>query len=219
MSLSERLRAIIESADDAAIEPHDNHLDESDLAKDSVDAAVLIPITDRPEPGVILTQRTDHLPSHPGQVAFPGGKLDPGDDGPVGAALREAEEEIALPRDRVEIIGTTDLYLTGTGFHITPVIGVIPPDLDLQPEEGEVAAIFEVPFDTLFDPAQYEAHNVNWGGRPRTYYEMYWDDHRIWGVTASIVLNFAERIRAAKSSPSRSDGEGDHAQHGGGVTR
>lgn len=195
MTLADRLRAMIE-APLADMQGADTHLNEAELRADSVDAAVLIPIVDRPEPGVILTRRTDELPNHPGQVAFPGGKVDPGDDGPVDAALRESEEEIALPRSRVEVIGTTDLYLTGTGFHITPVIGIIPPGLDLVPEEGEVAAIFEVPFDTLFDPANYDQQHVHWNGRPRSYHEMYWDEHRIWGVTAAIILNFARRIRA-----------------------
>ncbi|MEQ9661916.1 MAG: CoA pyrophosphatase [Parasphingopyxis sp.] len=195
MTLADRLRAMIE-APLADMQGADTHLNDAELRADSVDAAVLIPIVDRLEPGVILTRRTDELPSHPGQVAFPGGKVDPGDDGPVDAALRESEEEIALPRDRVEIIGTTDLYLTGTGFHITPVIGIVPPGLDLVPEAGEVAAIFEVPFDTLFDPANYDQQHVHWNGRPRSYHEMYWDEHRIWGVTAAIILNFARRIRA-----------------------
>ncbi|MGP1352009.1 MAG: CoA pyrophosphatase [Parasphingopyxis sp.] len=165
----------------------------------AVDAAVLIPVVDRDSPTVILTQRTDALPSHPGQVAFPGGKVDPHDDGPVAAALREAEEEIALSRERVDLVGTTDLYLTGTGFHITPVIGVVPPGLDLTPEEGEVAAIFEVPFDTLFDPANYDEREIEWEGRMRRYYEMYWEERRIWGVTASIIMNLSRRLRAVQA--------------------
>ncbi|MFN2259450.1 MAG: CoA pyrophosphatase [Parasphingopyxis sp.] len=165
----------------------------------AVDAAVLIPVVDRPEPSVILTLRTDALPSHPGQVAFPGGKVDPGDDGPVGAALREAEEEIALPRERVELVGTTDLYLSGTGYHITPVIGVIPPGLDLHPEEGEVAAIFEVPFDRLFDPVGYVEKEIEWQGRMRRYFEMQWEGQRIWGVTAAIIMNLARRLEAVSA--------------------
>jgi 8-oxo-dGTP pyrophosphatase MutT (NUDIX family) len=98
-----------------------------------VDAAVLIPIVERPSPTVLLTRRTETLSSHAGQVAFPGGRIDDVDDGPIAAALREAEEEIGLPTDVVDIIGTTDLYYTGTGFHITPVLAVIPPDLPLTP--------------------------------------------------------------------------------------
>ncbi|MEO1169108.1 MAG: CoA pyrophosphatase [Pseudomonadota bacterium] len=165
----------------------------------AVDAAVLIPVVERDTPTVILTQRTDALPSHPGQVAFPGGKVDPGDDGPVAAALREAEEEIALPRERVDLVGTTDLYLTGTGFHITPVIGVIPPGIDLTPEAGEVAAIFEVPFDTLFDPSNYDEREIEWEGRLRRYHEMYWEERRIWGVTASIIMNLSRRLKAVQT--------------------
>ncbi len=196
MSLADEMRALLDAARGIDAQNADSHLDDADLARDSVDAAVLIAIIDEPERGVILTRRTEHLPSHAGQVAFPGGKIDPGDEGPVDAALREAEEEIALPREQVEIIGTTDLYLTGTGFHITPVIGVVPPGLALHPEEGEVAAIFTVPFETLFDPARYDRHEVEWQGRARTYHEMLWEEHRIWGVTAAIILNLANRIRA-----------------------
>jgi 8-oxo-dGTP pyrophosphatase MutT (NUDIX family) len=162
----------------------------------AVDAAVLIAVVDRPAPTVILTQRTDELPSHPGQVAFPGGKVDPTDENAISAALREAEEEIALPRHKVDLVGTTDLYMTGTGFHITPVIGVVPPDITLVPEQGEVAAIFEVPFDTLFDPANYLEREVEWQGRMRQYFEMHWEEQRIWGVTAAIIMNLSRRLRA-----------------------
>jgi 8-oxo-dGTP pyrophosphatase MutT (NUDIX family) len=162
----------------------------------AIDAAVLIAVVDRPAPTVILTQRTDELPSHPGQVAFPGGKVDPTDENAISAALREAEEEIALPRHKVELVGTTDLYMTGTGFHITPVIGVVPPDITLVPEQGEVAAIFEVPFDTLFDPANYLEREVEWQGRMRQYFEMHWEEQRIWGVTAAIIMNLSRRLRA-----------------------
>lgn len=191
MSLAERLRAVFGAPAKSNAELL---VDDRADGTPGVDAAVLVPVIDLPEPRVILTRRTDHLPSHAGQVAFPGGKVDPADDGPVGAALRESEEEIALPRNKVEIIGTADLYRTGTGFDITPVIGVVPPGLDLQPEEGEVAAIFDVPFDTLFSPQNYDRQSVMWQGRNRTFYEMYWDDNRIWGVTAAIILNLARRM-------------------------
>ena len=198
MSLADKLRERIDRSHAFDVEIFEADLRGEALreAGSIVDAAVLIPVVDQPEPTVVLTQRTDALPSHPGQVAFPGGKIDPGDEGPIAAALREAEEEIALPRDRVELVGTTDLYLTGTGFHITPVIGVIPADLDLRPEEGEVAAIFEVPFETLFDPDRYAERQVEWQGVMRRYHEMYWEERRIWGVTAAIIINLARRLKA-----------------------
>lgn len=211
MSLVTQLRARLDRSHGLDLDIFESDIRGEDIRARgaAVDAAVLIPVVDRPAPTVILTQRTDELPSHPGQVAFPGGKVDPGDEGPVGAALREAEEEIALPRDRVELVGTTDLYLTGTGFHITPVIGVVPPGIDLVPEAGEVAAIFEVPLETLLDPANYREREIEWQGRLRRYHEMYWEDRRIWGVTASIIMNLSRRLRAAtdRSSLSRSDGK------------
>ncbi|RED16148.1 CoA pyrophosphatase [Parasphingopyxis lamellibrachiae] len=201
MSLVTQLRTKLERSHelDLPISSSDVRGEEILARGAAVDAAVLIPVVDRPVPTVILTRRTDALPSHPGQVAFPGGKVDPGDENSIAAALREAEEEIALPRDRVELVGTTDLYLTGTGFHITPVIGVIPPDIRLVPEAGEVAAIFEVPFDHLFDVANYEEHELEWQGRMRRYFQMYWEEQRIWGVTAAIIMNLSHRLRAVEA--------------------
>lgn len=157
-------------------------------------AAVLIPITDRARPGVILTQRTETLRKHAGQVAFPGGRLDPGEDA-ITAALREAEEEVALPRSVVEVIGPTDLYRTGTGYSITPVLGVVPPDLPLLPNEGEVASVFEVPLDFLLDRANHRQRTVEWQGAARTYWEMTWEDRRIWGATAGMIVNLSQRLR------------------------
>ncbi|MBL0914829.1 MAG: CoA pyrophosphatase [Sphingopyxis sp.] len=160
------------------------------------DAAVLIAFTDRPDPGVILTQRPQWLRSHAGQVAFPGGKIDPGDVDAVDAALREAEEEIGLHRRDVTIAGTTTPYRSGSGYHITPVLGVIPPDLPLDPNPDEVEDWFEVPLDHLFDPANYERHSAHWQGQERRYYDMMWQGRRIWGVTADIIINLARRLPA-----------------------
>lgn len=158
------------------------------------DAAVLIAFTDRPDPGVILTQRPQWLRSHAGQVAFPGGKIDPGDRDAIDAALREAEEEIGLHRRDVMIAGTTDAYRSGSGYHITPVLGVIPPDLTLDPNPDEVEEWFEVPLDILFDPRNYERHEAVWQGQLRRYYDMDWQGRRIWGVTADIIINLARRL-------------------------
>jgi 8-oxo-dGTP pyrophosphatase MutT (NUDIX family) len=156
-------------------------------------AAVLIAVTDRPEPGVLLTQRPRGMRSHPGQVAFPGGKLDPGEDA-VTAALREAEEELALPREEVRVIGTSDLYRTGTGFDVTPVLGVVRPDLPLVPNPAEVEAWFEAPLALLFDPGSWTTNEVFWRGAMRRYLEMDYEGFRIWGVTAAIIANLARRV-------------------------
>lgn len=156
-------------------------------------AAVLIPVTDRPEPGVILTKRPDDLRSHPGQVAFPGGKIDKGET-PLEAALREAEEELAMPRDAVRVIGATDNYITGTGFDITPVLGVIPPDLPLVPNPGEVESWFEVPLAELFNRSNYDRRSAFWKGAERHYYEWHYEGYRIWGVTAAIIANLSHRL-------------------------
>lgn len=156
-------------------------------------AAVLIAVTDRPQPGVLLTQRPRGMRNHPGQVAFPGGKLDPGED-PITAALREAEEELALPRDHVRVIGTSDLYRTGTGFDVTPVLAVVPPDLPLTPNPAEVEAWFETPLSLLLSPDNWTESEVFWRGAMRRYLEMDYDGFRIWGVTAAIIANLARRI-------------------------
>lgn len=157
-------------------------------------AAVLIAITDVPhDPQVILTQRPHAMRDHPGQVAFPGGKIDPGEDA-ITAALREAEEELALPREAVRVIGTSDVYHTGTGFIVTPVVGVVPPGLDLRPNPTEVEACFEAPLSMLLDPASWTANEVFWRGANRRYLELEWQGFRIWGVTAAIIANLSRRI-------------------------
>ena len=157
-------------------------------------AAVLVPIVDRPHPTVILTIRTHGLSRHAGQIAFPGGRIDPGDAGPVAAALREAEEEIGLPRETVEIVGPTDRYRTITGFDVTPVVGVVPPDLDLAPHPGEVAALFEASLAHLLDPDHQKVRRVDWQGTERCYYEIEWQGHRIWGATAAMIVNLSRRL-------------------------
>lgn len=157
-------------------------------------AAVLIAVTDRAEPGVLLTQRTGDLRTHAGQVAFPGGSIDPTDDGATGAALREAWEEIALPPERAEVVATLDRYHTVTGFEVTPVLAVVPPDLPLIPAPLEVDAIFEVPLAFLLDAANHKRGSRWFEGRERHYYEFFFADRRIWGATAAMIVNLAQRL-------------------------
>jgi 8-oxo-dGTP pyrophosphatase MutT (NUDIX family) len=161
---------------------------------DLMPAAVLVAVVDRRSPTVILTERPETMRKHPGQISFPGGRIDPGDDGPVAAALREAEEEIALPRACVELVGTADVYRTITGFQVTPVVGVVPPDLPLRPQPGEVAAMFEAPLDYLLDPRHQLVRTVEWRGRERCYYEIEWEGRRIWGATAAMIVNLSRRL-------------------------
>lgn len=160
-----------------------------------VPAAVLVAITDRPEPGLILTRRPETMRKHPGQVAFPGGRMDAEDANLIAAALREAEEEIALPPHRVEIVGLADTYRTITGYDVTPVLGVVPPDLPLHPNDAEVAAIFEAPFGFVLDAANHAQQTVVFEGAERRYYEILWGDHRIWGATAAMLVNLSRRLR------------------------
>jgi 8-oxo-dGTP pyrophosphatase MutT (NUDIX family) len=159
----------------------------------SINAAVLIAVTDRPDPGVILTVRREHLRTHAGQVAFPGGRIDPGEDA-IAAALREAHEEILLDPDAVELVGTVDAYRTVTGYVVTPVLGAIPPDLPLEPHEHEVADWFEAPLAFLLDPANHERRSALFQGRERHYYEINWNERRIWGATAAMIVNLSRRL-------------------------
>jgi 8-oxo-dGTP pyrophosphatase MutT (NUDIX family) len=157
-------------------------------------AAVLIPVVDRAEPGVILTQRTPNLPSHPGQIAFPGGKIDPHDVSPRAAALREAEEEIGLDPRLVEPLGYLDLYLTFSGYRILPVVARITPSYTLVPNAHEVDDVFEVPLSFLMGPENHQKHSRDWKGIIRHYYAMPYQERYIWGVTAGILRNLYERV-------------------------
>ncbi|MFL6723228.1 MAG: CoA pyrophosphatase [Sphingomicrobium sp.] len=156
-------------------------------------AAVLVAITDRPEPGLILTQRREHLRTHAGQVALPGGRIDEGEDA-VAAALREAQEEIGLNPALVRLLGEADRYATVTGYSVTPVIGVIPPDLELAPNPAEVADWFEAPLDFVLDPANQRQMTAEYRGRSRHYYQIDWQGRHIWGATAAMLVNLSRRI-------------------------
>lgn len=158
-------------------------------------AGVLVPIWDRGNGAeVILTMRSSRLKHHPGQIAFPGGKVDAGDDGPVGAALREAEEEIALPRSRVEVIGTLPTHETVTSFVVTPVVGLIRGEFTPVPEAGEVQEVFSVSLRHVTDPARFSIERRRWRGEWRSYYTVPWGPHYIWGATARILRGLAERF-------------------------
>ena len=191
MSLAERLGSALAT-------PSSHPLLAGDLierAPDAgTDAAVLVAITDRPEPGVILTVRREHLRTHAGQVAFPGGRIDPGEDA-VAAAIREANEEILLDPFNVEIIGSMEPYRTVTGYLVTPVIAVIAPDLPLEPHEHEVADWFEAPLSFVLDPRNQQRRSALFQGRERHYYEIIWNDRRIWGATAAMIVNLSRRLQ------------------------
>jgi len=160
-------------------------------------ASVLVPIVDRDAPTVLLTQRTAELASHAGQVAFPGGKIDPGDESPVAAALREAKEEVGLAPMLVEPIGYLDLYLTFSGFRILPTVARVKPEFTLTLNPGEVTEAFEVPLEFLMNPRNHERKTRDWKGIARDYYAMPFGERYIWGVTAGILRNLYERVYGA----------------------
>lgn len=164
-------------------------------------AAVLVPLVKRePELTVLLTQRTEHLPTHPGQVAFPGGKIDKTDDGPVAAALRETKEETGVAQDFIEPIGFLDVYQTRTGYRICPVVALVEPGFTAVPEPGEVADIFEVPLGFLMNPANHLRHGRQWKGKKRWFYAMPYGERYIWGATAGMLRNFYDRVYAPESA-------------------
>lgn len=156
-------------------------------------AAVLVAITDRPRPGLILTVRREELRTHAGQVAFPGGRVDEGEDA-VSAALREADEELGLDPALVTLLGEADPYVTVTGFWVSPVVAVVPPDLELTPNPAEVADWFEAPLDFVLDPINQRRMTADFRGRTRQYYQIDWDGRQIWGATAAMLVNLARRI-------------------------
>lgn len=159
------------------------------------EAAVLIPVVDRLEgASVVLTKRSSRLQHHPGQVAFPGGKVDAGDQDSVAAALREAEEEIGLPRVAVDVLGALPSHETVTGFQVTPVLSLIQPGFVPVPEAGEVAEVFEVPFHHVMDRANYSIQYRRWLGERRYYFTVPWGPYYVWGATARMLRALADRI-------------------------
>lgn len=153
-------------------------------------AAVLIPIVERASGlTVLLTQRTAHLRDHAGQVSFPGGRREPDDATPVDTALREAHEEVGIEPSQVEVLGCLPDYVTGTGFRVTPVVGLVRPPLDLRLDDFEVADVFEPPLDFLLDAANHQRHKLEVRGMLREYWAVPWQDRYIWGATAGMLVS------------------------------
>lgn len=159
-------------------------------------AAVLVPIVARPEPTILLTLRSPHLSQHAGQVAFPGGRVDPGDRDELDAALREAQEEVGLDARHVRPLGYLDGYLSGTGFWIVPVVGLVEPGYVLKLNPAEVDEAFEVPLRFLMSPRNHERQSREWKGTLRHFYVMPFEGHHIWGATAGMLRNLYERVYA-----------------------
>jgi 8-oxo-dGTP pyrophosphatase MutT (NUDIX family) len=177
---------------EASVYGDDGSLDRASAHKP---AAVLVPIIER-EAGLslLLTQRAPHLTLHSGQVSFPGGRADEGDAGPEATALREAHEEIGLDPARVELLGRLPEYRTGTGYLITPVVGVLNPPFELRPDPREVTEIFEVALEVLLDPANHLRESMQWQGRQRHFFVIPHDKHRIWGATAGMLVNLSRYL-------------------------
>jgi 8-oxo-dGTP pyrophosphatase MutT (NUDIX family) len=208
------LRAVLHPVDAPPPGPGWNHADLEGMLPDAPlrEAAVLVGLVTRTEGWqVLLTRRTDELRHHAGQVSFPGGRIEPHDDGAIAAALRESREEIGLPASQVAPVGFLDPLCTITGFRVSPLVAMIDPEFVPHPDPGEVAEVFEVPLDYLLDPANLASRDVSAilgrpipGGRPRAVLEFVDRGNprqRIWGATASILFNLRERIAAARGAP------------------
>jgi 8-oxo-dGTP pyrophosphatase MutT (NUDIX family) len=197
----ERLHAPVDAAAAAARKMErfrgDFQIDPSVPIRDNLRAAaVLVPLVDRPEGmGVLLTLRGAALHNHAGQISFPGGRMEPGDANAAATALRETEEEIGLPRESVDLVGRLDDYITGTGFLIAPIVGLIRPPYTLSLDPAEVDAAFEVPLAFFLDPANHRRESRNFNGVERRFYAMPYQDRYIWGATAAMLMNLYDMLR------------------------
>jgi 8-oxo-dGTP pyrophosphatase MutT (NUDIX family) len=187
----ERLRAVLSPVPSRTQFAADDGVADEELTP----ASVLFPIVLREAgPAVLLTQRTEHLRDHPGQISFPGGRVEADDTSPAHTALREAQEEIGLSAAHIEIIGYLPEYRTGTGFRVTPVVALVRPPFELRPDPVEVAGIFEVPLAFLMDFANHQQHSAHSRGKLRHYFAMPYGDYFIWGATAGIIVTLARAL-------------------------
>ncbi len=196
MSLLEALRGRL-LQDPPEVREHDDY----DLAPElrpasfgGIKAAVLLPIVARPKPTLLFTRRTETLARHSGQVSFPGGRSEEGDLSPVETALRETQEETGIGAGFITVAGYLDRYLTGTGFDIQPVVGLLAEGFALAPDPREVASVFEVPLAFLLDPANRRRETRHIGGRERRFHAITYQSHEIWGATAAIIVDLAARL-------------------------
>jgi 8-oxo-dGTP pyrophosphatase MutT (NUDIX family) len=196
---AESLRACLEGPDPAPEDPAFAWADDAALVADasSAEAAVLVALITGERPGVLLTKRTASLRRHAGQVSFPGGRIDPEDASPEAAALREAHEEIGLDPAEVTVVGQMTPYITGTGYRVTPVVGLLARGFTLSLSPYEVEAVFELPMTTLMDPSAPQKRSAVHLGRTRHYWVWPHPTHEIWGATAAILVHLAQRLRAA----------------------
>lgn len=195
----ERIRDFFHARPRDAVDPESEYVTAGAIA-----AAVLVPLVVR-KPGlsVLFTRRADHLHHHPGQICFPGGRIEAEDGSPVIAALRETEEEIGLAAERIEILGTLPEYFSRTGFRVTPVVGLVHPPFELRLDDFEVAESFEVPFSFLMDPSNHLQMDTEYQGRPRRVYAMPYDGRNIWGTTAAILVSLHRFLHGEQACEGR----------------